>query len=94
VTLKTTPHSAPKTGCPGVTEVRIITSRLYGIRVRPDLANKLKGVAGLKQGKPGSTLFCVEVSAYEASPEEALKQFKVIVAEAGLGSHFGVRADN
>ena len=83
--------TASETRCPGVTEVKPITSRLYGIRVRRNLVAKVKGVAGLRQGKPGSDLFCVEVSAYETSPEEALKRFKTIVAEAGLGSYFGMR---
>jgi hypothetical protein len=58
-----------KTGCPGVTEVRPITSRLFGIRVRRGLINKLKGA------------------------EEALRQFKEIVAKAGLGSHFGMHRE-
>ena len=77
--------------CPGVTEVRPITSRLYGIRVRRGLVGKLKSVAGLTQGKPGSDLFCVEVSAQEPSTEGALGRFKELVAKAGLGRHFGVR---
>jgi len=77
--------------CPGVMEVKPITSRLFGIRVRRSLVAKMKGVAGLTQGKPGGDLFCFEVSAYETSPEDALKRFKQIVAEAGLGHHFGMR---
>ena len=87
-----TTSSASDTGCPGVTEIVPITSRLYGIRVRPGLVRKLKRTPGLMQGKPGSNLFCVEVSAYEVSSEAALKRFKEIVAEAGLGSYFGMRA--
>jgi hypothetical protein len=59
--------------------------------VRRGLVSKLKGVPGLMQGKPGSNLFCVEVSAYETSPEDALKRFKEIAAEAGLGPYFGMR---
>jgi hypothetical protein len=72
-----------------VTEIRPITSRLYGIRVSHGLVRKLKGVAGLMQGKPGSNLFCVEVSATEISAEAALKRFLEIVAGAGLGCYFG-----
>jgi hypothetical protein len=43
------------------------------------------------QGKPGSDLFCVEASAYETSPDAALKRFLGIVAKAGLGRYFGMR---
>jgi hypothetical protein len=84
--------ASDKIGCPGVTEIRPITSRLYGIRVRRGLISKLKGVSGLMQGKPGSDLFCVEVGAQEPSAEEALRRFREIVAGAGLGPHFGMRA--
>jgi hypothetical protein len=83
--------SSSEARCPGVTEVKVITSRLFGIRVRRNLVGKLKGVAGLTQGKPGSDLFCVEVTAYETAPYEALKRFKEIVTEAGLGRYFGMR---
>ena len=75
-----------------MTEVRPITSRLFGIRVRRGLVSKLKKVPGLMQGKPGSDLFCVEVGAQEPSAEEALRRFREIVFKAGVGSHFGVRS--
>jgi hypothetical protein len=61
--------------------------------VRRGLINKLKGVVGLMQGKPGSDLFCVEVGAQEPSSEEALRRFKEIVVKAGLGAHFGMRSN-
>ena len=80
-------------GCPGVTEIRPITSRLFGIRVRRNLIAKLKSVEGLTQARPGSDLFCVEVGAQELSPENALKRFQEIAAKAGLGRYFGVRGD-
>jgi hypothetical protein len=89
----TTPSSA-QTNCPGVTEVKVISSRLVGIRVRRSLVAKIKGVAGLTQCKPGSDLFCLEVNAYETAPEDALRRFQQNVAEAGLGKHFGMQDMN
>jgi hypothetical protein len=83
--------SPSKTGCPGITEIKPITSRLFGIRVRRSLVSKLKGVAGLMQGKPGSDLFCVEVKADEPSSDAALQRFMEVVAGAGLGAYFGIR---
>jgi hypothetical protein len=82
--------SSSKSSCPGVTEVRPITSRLFGVRVRRSLVSKLKNVPGLMQGRPDSDLFCVEVGAQEPSPEEALRRFLALVAKAGLGTYFGV----
>jgi hypothetical protein len=86
----TTPSSS-QINCPGVTEVKVISSRLVGIRVRRSLVSKIKGVAGLTQCKPGSDLFCMEVNAYETAPDDALRRFQQNAAEAGLGKHFGVR---
>ena len=79
--------------CPGVTELRAIAARVYGIRVERRLVAKLKGLPGLIQANPKSDLFCIEVTSAENSPEAALMRFKAIVAKAGRGHHFGVSAD-
>ena len=76
--------------CPGVTEVRPIAARLYGIRVQRHLVSKIKGLPGLRQAKSTSDLFCIEVSAMDNSPDCALRRFREIAAKAGLGPHFGL----
>lgn len=76
--------------CAGVTEVRPVTSRVYGIRVQRQLVSKLKGLPGLHRANPKSDLFCIEVDGLDNSPGGALKRFRRIVAEAGLGLYFGV----
>lgn len=83
---------APARGpaCAGVTEVRPVTSRLYGIRVQRNLIPKLKKVPELHHPNPKSDLFCVEVGSMENSPEGALLRFRKIVAKAGLGLYFGI----
>ncbi len=78
--------------CPGVTEVRPVTSRIYGIRVRRQLISKLVKLPGLHHANPRSDLFCVEVGGMDVSAEAALKKFREIVGGAGLGSFFGVPA--
>ncbi|MFA5138076.1 MAG: hypothetical protein WC728_02500 [Elusimicrobiota bacterium] len=77
--------------CPGVSEIRTITSRIYGIRVRRHLLPRVKNVKGLMRANPSSDLFCVEVSAMDNSREAALKRFQDIVSAAGLGMYFGAR---
>jgi hypothetical protein len=79
--------------CPGVSELRLVAARIYGLRVERGLVAKLKGVPGLMQANRKSDLFCIEVPAMENSPEGAVKCFREIVAKAGLGHHFGVAAD-
>ncbi|MBI5244076.1 MAG: hypothetical protein HY922_10445 [Elusimicrobia bacterium] len=82
--------SARGPACVGVTEVRPVTSRLYGIRVQRHLISKLKKVPELHHPNPKSDLFCVEVGSMENSPEGALMRFGKIVAKAGLGLYFGI----
>ena len=77
--------------CPGVTEVRLVAARLFGIRVKRTHVAKLKKVAGLRQANPKSDLFCLEVSGWDNSPEGAVKRFRELVAKAGLGLSFGIR---
>ena len=79
-----------RTTCPGVTEVRHITSNLYGVRVSRHLIPKLKKVPELQRANTRSDLFCFELSPMEKSTEGALKRFREIVAKAGLGEYFGV----
>ena len=87
------PKRTPDQGtrCSGVTEVRQVTSRLFGIRVQRRLVSKLKDLPRLRQPNPKSDLFCVEVTGMDNSPEGALKRFREIVAQAGLGLYFGIR---
>jgi hypothetical protein len=73
-----------------VTEVRPITSRLYGSRVQRHHIARLKKLAGLHQANPKSDLFCIEVSGMDNSPSGALKRFRELVAQAGLGDYFGI----
>lgn len=76
--------------CQGVTELRAVTGRIFGIRVERRLVAKLVGVPGLRQANPTSDLFCIEVGAMRNSHDAALTRFKEIVATAGLGRHFGI----
>ncbi|MCX5797199.1 MAG: hypothetical protein NTY77_17045 [Elusimicrobia bacterium] len=75
---------------PGIVEIRPITSRYYGVRVQRRLIPKLKDVKGLTRANPKSDLFCIEVDGLDNNPESALKRFQEIVADAGVGMHFGV----
>ena len=77
--------------CPGVTEVRLLAARLFGIRVQRHHIARLKKVAGLHQANSKSDLFCIEVSGWDNSPEGAVKRFHEVVAKAGLGLYFGIR---
>ncbi|MBI5622697.1 MAG: hypothetical protein HY924_02845 [Elusimicrobia bacterium] len=86
------PRPSPSSPWPGVTEIRPVTSKIYGFRVRRGLVSKLKGVPGLTHANPKSDLFCVELDPMDLSPEGALNCFKKIVSEAGLGPHFGIPA--
>lgn len=79
-----------RTTCPGVTEVRQINSKLYGVRVSRHLIPKLKKVPGLQRANPRSDLFCFEMNPMGKSPEGALKRFREIVVKAGLGEYFGI----
>jgi len=84
------PHRDKALSCPGVTEVRLVAARLFGIRVKRDHVARLKKVAGLRQANPKSDLFCLEVTGWDKSPEGAIKQFREIVLKAGLGPYFGM----
>ncbi|MBI4424435.1 MAG: hypothetical protein HY554_11935 [Elusimicrobia bacterium] len=79
--------------CPGITEVRPLAARLFGVRVQRHLVSKLRKVPGLLQPNPTSDLFCVEVTGTESSADAALRRFQELVAKAGLGAHFGVRSE-
>jgi hypothetical protein len=76
---------------PGIVEIRLVTSRHYGIRVQKSLIGKLKKVTALHHGVPTSDLFCVELPGTDLGEESALRRFHEIVSEAGLGRYFGVK---
>ena len=76
---------------PGIVEIRLVTSRHFGIRVEKRLVGKLSKVPALHHGVPGSDLFCVELPGTDLGEESALRRFREIVVEAGLGRHFGVK---
>ncbi|MDD5656640.1 MAG: hypothetical protein PHF00_05230 [Elusimicrobia bacterium] len=76
---------------PGIVEIRVVTSRHYGIRVDRQLVGKLSKVSALHHGVPTSDLFCVELPGTDLGEDSALRRFHEIVAEAGLGRHFGLK---
>ena len=78
---------------PGIVEIRLVTSRLFGIRVKKSLIPKLSKVDGLHHGRPESDMFCVELPGTDLSQESALLRFREIVAGSGLGRHFGVKPE-
>ena len=76
--------------CPGVTEVRQITAKMYGVRVSRHLVPKLKKITELQRANSKSDLFCFELTnMMNKSTDAALGRFKEIVAKAGLGQYFG-----
>lgn len=82
--------SVPPWG-PGIVEIRLVTSRHYGIRVEKHLVDKLSKVSALHHGVPTSDLFCVELPGTDLGEESALRRFREIISEAGLGRHFGLK---
>lgn len=74
---------------PGIVDVQWLGGPLFGIRVERSLVlelKKLREAGGLYHSDPWSDPFCIEMKGDERSPQQALRRFKRIVEEAGMGA--------